>query len=265
MAGWSALTEELDRWRDAGMTATFWWRDDDAVDDTAELDVLLDRFGRLPIALAVIPGLATPKLAAKLAQYASVSVLQHGWRHANHATAGTSEYPAHRAVEDVSRELSEGRRILMALFGRQTMPVFAPPWHGFDARFLALLRPNGLIGISRKGPRPGRFATEGVVQANAHVAPIEWSNPPAFAGDELYLDQIIDHLRGRRLGRYDMTEATGLLTHHLAQNDASYSFIARLVGTVSEHAAGRWTKAKDLFSAQTVAEPMSSGPAGAGF
>ena len=29
-AGWPDLTAELDRWGEAGRTATLWWRDDDA-------------------------------------------------------------------------------------------------------------------------------------------------------------------------------------------------------------------------------------------
>jgi len=53
---------------------------------------------------------------------------------------------------------------------------------------------------------------EVVLQANAHVAPIKWNTPPSFGNKEDYLAQIIYHLRGRRFGSYDATEATGLLT-----------------------------------------------------
>jgi hypothetical protein len=248
VASWSELREELDRWHEAGATATFWWRDDDAVDDTPQLDVLLKHAGTIPLALAVIPCLATRNLAARLAEHTSVVVLQHGWRHANHAPTGNnSEYPASRSAEEIARELVDGRRVLTTLFGPQAIPVFAPPWHGFDACFLPLLRGNGLTGISRKGPRPGLFAAEGVLQANAHMAPIEWTTPPSFADDAFYLDQIVDHLRGRRLARYDATEATGLLTHHLVQDDRSYGFISRLTGVISQHRGGRWLDGRDIF------------------
>ena len=35
---WNRLKTELDNWQEASMTATFWWRDDDAIQATAELD-----------------------------------------------------------------------------------------------------------------------------------------------------------------------------------------------------------------------------------
>jgi hypothetical protein len=254
MSTWEQFTQELDCWERRGATATFWWRDDDAVDDTPRLDRLLKQAGGVPLALAVIPGLATRHLATRLAALASVVVLQHGWRHDNHAPGGHNEYPASRSMVDVSQELADGRRVLKSLFGPQAIPVFAPPWHGFDACFLPLLRHNGLTGISRKGPRPGQFAAEDIVQVNAHVAPIKWSSPPSFGDDESYLDQIIDHLRGRRLGRYDVTEATGLLTHHLAQNEKSYAFIARFIAAVSAHPACAWMDAANMFSARTVVD-----------
>ncbi|HUD89501.1 MAG TPA: hypothetical protein VMR17_23845 [Xanthobacteraceae bacterium] len=248
MAGWAELTAELECWRDAGAAATFWWRDDDAVDDTPQLDVLLKQAGTIPLALAVIPGLASRDLAAKLAKHGSVVVLQHGWRHANHAPGGNNEYPASRPMADVSKELADGRQVLTSLFGPQAIPVFAPPWHGFDACFLPLLQRNGLAGISRRGPRPSLFAAEDLVQANVHVSLIKWSIPPSFDNVDVYLDQIIDHLRGRRLGRYDAAEPTGVLTHHLAQNDESYAFISQFVAIVSEHPAAVWTDPKILFA-----------------
>jgi hypothetical protein len=247
MSPWAKLVDELNRWYDGGARATLWWRDDDAVDYTPQLDTLLKHAGAIPLALAVIPGLATQGLAARLAEHQSVVVLQHGWRHANHAPDGHDEYPASRSLAEVSQELVDGRGRLAALFGPQAIPVFAPPWHRFAASFLPLLARNGFIGISRKGPRPDRFAAEGVFQANAHMAPITWSRPPSFGEDELYLDQIITHLRGRRLGHHDATEVTGLLTHHLAQNDRSYAFIARFVAIVSEHPACIWVCLRDLF------------------
>lgn len=254
MDAWSRLRDELDRWHEAGATATFWWRDDDAADAAPQLDALLQHAGDVPLALAVTPGLATGRLARKLAGHRSIVVLQHGWRHDNHATAGNNEYPSHRSMAEVSRELADGRRVLTELFGRQAIPVFAPPWHGFDACFLPLLRRNGITGISRKGPRAARFAPGGIAQSNVHVSAITWSKPPSFGDAGRYLDQIIDHLRGRRCGSYDPAEATGLLTHHLVQDSESYAFISRLVAIVAEHPAGVWMDAKKLFAHPAAVE-----------
>jgi hypothetical protein len=245
--GWQQLIEELDSWRRAGATATFWWRDDDAIQPSVQLDFLLACAGSIPLAMAVIPALATKRLGERLRQHASVTVLQHGWRHDSHLQGGKNEYPPSRAEEDVSRELSEGRGLLGALFGEQAIPVFVPPFHGFDDCFLPLLRRNGLIAISRKGPRSSAFAADGLLQTNAHVAPIRWSIPPSFEDDDVYLETAIDHLRGRRLGFHDPLEPTGLLTHHRDQNARSCDFIAQFVEIVSTHPAATWLSAREIF------------------
>ena len=54
---WSALDEELARWRDTERAADFWWRDDDATALTPALERLLalSRRSDVPLALAVIP------------------------------------------------------------------------------------------------------------------------------------------------------------------------------------------------------------------
>jgi hypothetical protein len=91
MSGWQALHEELENWQRTGRIATFWWRDDDAADCSPALDRLLglaQAYG-VPLSLAVIPALATAALARQLAGPAAhVSVLQHGFDHANHAPPG---------------------------------------------------------------------------------------------------------------------------------------------------------------------------------
>jgi len=91
--GWKALARELDAWARAGRTATFWWRDDDAVAPTPALKRLLRLAGRhrTPIALAVIPRPAVKSLFDRLADHANVRVLQHGYEHANHAPAGAKK------------------------------------------------------------------------------------------------------------------------------------------------------------------------------
>jgi hypothetical protein len=243
---WSLLTDELNHWAQGGMVATFWWRDDDAVSDTAQLDDLLNCAGRVPVALAVIPSLADRSLAKKLARYPSVTVLQHGWKHTNHATQGYSEYPAGRSTNEVAREFSVGHRLLKDLFGVQSLPVFVPPFHDFDESYLSLLPQTGLKAISRKGARSDTVVF-GLAVSNIHCAPIVWGEPPSFSSDEEYLCAIIEHLGGRRRGRYDVSEPTGVLTHHLQQNALSYAFMAKLVATLLEHPAASWLDARDVF------------------
>jgi hypothetical protein len=248
MSPWQCLDEELNRWSDLDKPATFWWRDDDAVAPTPQLERLLKYAELVPLCLAVIPGLAVPELATRLAELPSVAVLQHGWNHLNHAADGKSEYPSSRSADDVGHELAAGRSRLTGLFGGQLLPVFVPPWHGFASRFLGLLPLNGITHISRIGPRPSMFAADNLGQVNTHVAPIRWTVPRSFGDETDYLLRIIDHLHGRRTGQYHAAEATGLLTHHLVQDDASYRFISRLLSVTLGHPAVCWLDGRTVFS-----------------
>jgi hypothetical protein len=255
---WSSLTDELDRWADAGAIASFWWRDDDATSDSPQIDTLLDCAGQTPVALAVIPGLAERSLAARLERHPAATVLQHGWRHTNHAKEGfRSEYPGGRDPDEVANEFSNGMRLLQELFGARYLPVFAPPWHGFDESYLPLLRQAGLRAISRDMPR-ARAVTSDLLVSNIHCVPILWGAPPSFGPDEIYLGKLVEHLSGRREGRCDRDEPTGLLTHHLVQDARSYEFMGKLGVTIAEHPAARWLDARDIF--RVAGDPVGIGP-----
>jgi hypothetical protein len=251
MTEWSALTLELDRWHAAGEVATFWWRDDDAVSDTPELQNLLGCAGTTPIALAVIPALADRSLAERLRGCRSAAVLQHGWSHKNHAGHARSEYPAARDEREVADEFTSGQRILRELFRSQSLPVFAPPWHGFDDSYLPLLRASGFGAISRKGVRSERTAF-GLMQSNVHCVPIRWTDPPSFGSESDHLQAILDQLQGRRLRTCDAAEPTGILTHHLVQDVRSFEFMTRLEAAISDHPGASWLGAREVFGLSHV-------------
>jgi hypothetical protein len=251
---WAALHDELDRWGRLGRTARFWWRDDDATADTPQLEHLIRCARGAPLAIAVIPGRVQPSLAARLASVPSASVLQHGWKHTNQnagavdgsgAPQRPSEYPPGRPGGEVKDEVALGRRILGELFGAQSLPVFAPPWHGFAEDHLPRLAECGLVAMSRKGPRPAE-AAGGLAVSNIHVA-VRKIRPPAEAAEDQDLERICEHLHGRREGLFDPHEPTGILTHHLKQDAASMDFVARLAGAIFEHPAARWLDARDVF------------------
>ena len=143
-AEWLDLVDELDRWEDAGCVAHLWWRDDDAAAPTAMLDRLLAVVGDAPLALAVIPADAAEGLTGALSLFPQVTVLQHGWCHANHAaeipgSGKKSEYPPERHPVDVADELDEGRLRLRTLFGPRSLGVFVPPWNRFAPSLKPLL------------------------------------------------------------------------------------------------------------------------------
>lgn len=249
--GWSDLEEELDCWRAAGRSATLWWRDDDAVAPSPALDRLLRLAGTVPLALAVIPALVEAGLADWLtAQAPAVSILQHGWRHANHAGehGKKSEFPPGRPAAAVAAELAAGRERLAALFGARALPVLAPPWNRFDEAFLPLLSENGLLGLSCLGPRPAGRAAPGIALANVQLDLIAWRVDRGFLGTGAALAALIGHLRERRLGRADPAEPTGILTHHLVQDGAAEAFLRQLVMLTGAHPAVRWLDAVAVFS-----------------
>jgi len=245
---WTDLIAELGCWHCAGQTATFWWRDDDAVAPSSQLDRLLKFAEQVPLSLAVIPALATPELVDRLAQTSNVAVLQHGWRHQNHGgPSSKNEYPATRLDAEVSCELAAGKARLAMLFGDRALRVFVPPFHGFDDRFMPLLVARQIESISRFGPCRAAVAGGGIREVNVHVSLFDWQSQ-RFGGDAEALLRIVGHLRGRRLGQWRSEEPTGILTHHLVQDTPSYDFVERFLAATAGHSAVRWLDANSLFA-----------------
>lgn len=244
---WRELADEFDAWAHTGEVPTLWWRDDDAVEDSVQLQRLLQVAGACPISLAVIPAQVTAQLAECTAMIPNLAVLQHGWSHANHAaTPPPSEYPGNRVMAAVRAELAEGRRRLMALFGNRVFPVFVPPFHGFANRFLPLLPETGLSVISRIGPRARQRFPDGLTEANVHVALRNWSGN-CFCGAEAVLAPVLQHLRRRRLGQVDRKEPTGIVSHHLVEDEGAYEFMARLMSESGSTPGARWLSGPELF------------------
>jgi hypothetical protein len=247
---------ELDCWEGAGKVATLWWRDDDAVAPTARLGRLLSIASGVPISLAVIPADAQQELAQWLAQYlrsapkASVAVLQHGWRHLNHSGIGKkSEFPAERPRSEVASELAAGRARLSDLFGTRAQPVLVPPWNRFDDSLLGLLACCGLTGISRARARSASPRAPGVIEANIHVDLVAWKGSRGFVGEDAALGGLVQHLRARRLRAACADEPTGILTHHLIQDEATDAFLDRLIAVSVAHPAVLWLDAGEIFAA----------------
>ena len=254
-AGWSDLVREFDRWGEGGQVATLWWRDDDAVARSCRLDHLVSLAGDVPISLAVIPAVAHPELAEWVADLSQsrkatrLAILQHGWCHTNHAVDGKkNEFPPERSCRVVRSELIEGRDRLAALFGTHVLPVLAPPWNRFASCFLPLLAACGLGAISGLKPRRTRWPSPGIAETNVHVDLVAWATSRGFIGEQAALGGIIEHLQARRLGEVDAEEPTGILTHHLVQDEAGDTFLRRLVATTKKHPATRWLDAAEVFA-----------------
>lgn len=229
---WQALADELDLWPEP---AEFWWRDDDAAAWSPALERLVEALDGVPFALAVIPAEAAADLPG--------AILQHGWRHGNHAGPAEkkAEFGPHRPQETMLAELEAGRERLEALYGGRFLAVLAPPWNRIDPALAARLPAAGWRGLSVFRPRRSPFET------NAHVDPVAWRTHRGFRGEAGVLGDIAAHLRARRTGTADRSEPTGILSHHLVADGAGFAFFCELARFVAAHPRAGWRAPATLW------------------
>lgn len=239
-ATWSDFTAELDSVAASGRTAVFWWRDDDATQPGAALDRLLRTAESHPLALAVIPVGATAALAERLDDTENITVLQHGFRHANHApaTEKKAEFGAHRPQSAMLAEIDDGRTRLEDLFGDRFLPLFVPPWNRIASELPAALTDRGYCGVSCFGRRQSGAARRTI---NCHIDPIDWRGSRGFIGTQIVLGHLIDQLAARRTGA--SPEPLGFLTHHLDLDADGWRFIEDLLDATQDHPAVAWRSA----------------------
>lgn len=254
MNPWQELDDELARWVDLGRTATLWWRDDDAVDATPALDRLLAIRVRhdVGLGLAAIPDRATAALAARLAGDGGTAVLQHGYAHQNHASAGEKkmELGPHRPAMMVLGELGTGWMAMERLFGPRAVPVMVPPWNRIAPALVPTLPEIGLRGLSTFGARKRMEPVRGLRQVNTHLDPIDWHGGRGFVGEEAAIKSLTRSLAIRRLAGDESAvgeETTGLLTHHLVQDEAVWAFVDRLIGQLRAHSGVRILAPQEVF------------------
>jgi peptidoglycan/xylan/chitin deacetylase (PgdA/CDA1 family) len=247
---WSDLFRELDCWREAGRVAPLWWRDDDAVTATPQLGEILRIADGVPLALAVVPAEARPELAAVLRDAPSVSVLQHGWSHANHARIGKkSEYPAERAAAEAAGEIAEGRDRLAALFDGRALPVFVPPWNRIASELVPVLADAGVSALSalttaKEAQAPAR-RHPALASIDAHVDVTDWRHGKRFLGTDAALGALLFWLRACRLGMAAPAAPIGILTHHLVMDPETAKFLECLCALIAGHGAARWIDIAD--------------------
>ena len=234
---WQPVEAELDAWAACGRIVRFWWRDDDAVAPSPALDRLLALAEGVPLTLAVIPEMAEPALAGRLAEAPQVAVVQHGVAHENHAAPDAKRVELTQA--GAAPALVAASKRLAELFGEQILPVLVPPWNRIAPALVPLLPGCGFAGLSTFGPRPQRLAAPGLVQVNTHADPVNWRARRARPVAE-FATGLAETLEARRRGRADADEPVGLLTHHRLGDRAIEAMVAALASLVSDHPAACW-------------------------
>ncbi|MBY5893563.1 polysaccharide deacetylase family protein [Rhizobium ruizarguesonis] len=242
---WDPLRRELDRWQAAGRVARFWLRDDDAVEPTLALEMLMALAGEneVPLMLAVIPGLTGEALAVRLGEEADVAVAVHGWSHKNHAglKAKKQELGGERPTEVVLSELREGFLLLQRLHPARFLPVLVPPWNRIDAALIPALPGLGFAALSvygrakQGGPMP---------LLNTHVDIIDWHGTRGGRSEAELVTELVAELRDRFAGS---DEPIGVLTHHLVHDAAAWDFLSALFAVTGGHPAVRWSSASGLL------------------
>lgn len=248
---WQWLGGELDTWADNDHTANFWWRDDDATEPTGALDKLLGLCDQrdVPLALAVIPGRLNPELVDLLRELKRVTVLQHGYAHQNHAAPGQRklELGGTHASAKIIADLEQGYQILEQYFADRFIPVLVPPWNRIDGKVVSALSEIGFSGISAMKVRRQACPAPGLLQVNTHLDPVNWRHTGGFIGVYPAIAILIQHLLARRTGYRDYDEPTGILTHHLVQNDAVWRFLDDLLQFLGDHPAVAWLDATTIW------------------
>jgi hypothetical protein len=252
MSDWDALKRELSAWGEAGETAQLWWRDDDAVDRTTALDRLLTlaRETATPLALAVIPDLLSSELVARLLDTGSdVQILQHGFRHHNHATGAEkkNEFPSHRLVPEMLGDVAIGWEGLRVHLGAKALPVFVPPWNRIATEFVPRLANANMLGLSTFGARAKAHPAAGLTQINTHVDIVNWRQDRGFIGETTALQACVTQLQARRAGNQDEDEPLGLLTHHLVMDEDGWEFCRKLSTVIADCDGAEWRPADHLF------------------
>ncbi|MEO0390766.1 MAG: polysaccharide deacetylase family protein [Pseudomonadota bacterium] len=226
MLDWSPLRAAITQ------DTQFWWRDDDAVADTPQLNRLIDlsQSTRCAVHLAVIPGHLHGSLPPRVAAQPGVIPLVHGWAHKDTSApnAKTSEFVTARP-EAIS-QLSEGLKVLEAAFSGRLMRVFVPPWNRISDDIAHQLAALGYAALSTFGPRD-RQADVGITRINTHIDPIDWRGTRGLTDPQMLIDQAAAQLRAYP------NEPIGLLTHHLVHDDAIWDMSERVLHTLLDGGA----------------------------
>ena len=274
---WKALEAELAAWAATGRSATFWWRDDDAANDSAALNHLLhlsDEFS-LPLALAVVPKLVDASLLRAIDPMPRITPIVHGYAHINHAPAHEkqAEFGGHRSMADMCAELAQGLALLRDRFGGRLLPILVPPWNRLDTQLAPHLPSLGYCGLSSFRSAAQRLPAPGLVQTNCHIDSIDWHALRGQRPAQAVLEEMTTLLRVRRLypdiasdrlvfgkplpAGFDPNEPTGILTHHLIQDAQSWEFLSQLLRILSAHCrdggGARWLDCAEAFKADAAA------------
>ncbi len=234
------LRDALDRAGHTGRRVDLWWRDDDAIAATLALDRLLALSPGSPILIAAIPARTEASLGHRLAEAPGVSLAVHGLAHDNHAPPGmkAAEFGAHRPLAVLHQEAAEALRIARERLPlERLLPVFVPPWNRLADELARDLPRLGYRGLSAAGGP----AIAGLARAEATLDVIDWRGSRSLRDPSAIIETLLAHAGA------EAPDPLGLLTHHLAHDEAVWEFLGQLLPLLAGHPAVRLRDPKILF------------------
>ncbi len=239
MTRWLPLFSEFVRWRAAGLTASLWLRDDDAIEPTPQLDRLMALTAEftVPVGLAIIPKRSGPALARHLDRVPHIHPLVHGWSHENHAPPSQKkqELGPHRPRADVLNDLAAGLARLGDFYGKRLIPILVPPWNRIDEALLPDLPALGFTGLSAFGHL--LVSHENLRVANTHVDIVDSHAGNACRDEGVLAASLASELA---LARAAGGKPVGILSHHLVSDDYAFRFLHDLFVVTRQSKIVRW-------------------------
>ncbi len=231
MIDWTAgLVRALDS-RETAFEMFF--RDDNVGWADDRLFTLLDIFAahECPIDLAAIPAAISDKLAALLIGRKKsgddIGIHQHGFMHRNNEPAGCAcEFGPARPAAAQGRDIGEGRRALLGMFGHYLDPIFTPPWNRCTQVTGRVLVDLGIATLSRD-LTAGLLNIDGLAERPIHI---DWL---AKAKGRRIPFADVSSVIARRIT--DGAGPVGIMLHHAEMCDDDFEACAALVRTVAGH------------------------------
>lgn len=263
---WREVLNELDLWSNRGLRATFWVRDDDAYELSAQLERLYDLAEqyKLNIGLAVIPGKLSSGFADALAHMKErFHPMCHGWIHANYGRRDApSEFGRERPFSILLSDASQAYKVFSEYFG-QINAAFVPPYNHITRGLRNALRGVGFAAVSM-GPS---FLELKILRINSilpwmpvvkipvdssiprfdtHIDVLDWQRMTARESRAVAAD-IVGNLRLRRKGFLSPGHPIGLLTHHLVHDEHVWRLCREVFDSICSHKAAKFLNADCLI------------------
>ena len=239
---WTPLWASLDRAGEQGRKIHVWWRDDDAVEVTLELNRLLALKETLaiPLTLAVIPENVRPGLASNLVGHTGLTVAVHGLGHRNHAPPGErkQELGSHLSLEEIILKLATALIQFQAHFSGLALPMLVPPWNRIAPAVTGALPSLGFSALSTFGSSKNQESVPELWRINTHIDPIDWRGTGSILDPEVLIADLAAQVDTRASGGSD--EPLGLLTHHLVHDDDIWRWTSECLAHLARRSAVIW-------------------------